>query len=117
MCKKVSIIYVNYKTSRLVIDSINSVKKFTKDTDYEIIVVDNNSGDNPREAITEAHPDVIYIQSPENVGFGKANNLGMEYATGDYIWFLNPDTILRNNSVKNPCRLPVRKSKGRRSRR
>ena len=57
----VSIIYVNYRTSRLVIDSINSVKEKTQGILYEIIIVDNNSGDGSLAKIQEIHPDVITI--------------------------------------------------------
>ena len=74
----VSIIYVNYRTSRLVIDSINSVKEKTQGILYEIIIVDNNSGDGSLAKIQEIHPDVITIQSEKNVGFGQANNLGLK---------------------------------------
>ena len=69
----VSIIYVNYRTSRLVIDSINSVKEKTQGILYEIIIVDNNSGDGSLAKIQEIHPDVITIQSEKNVGFGQAD--------------------------------------------
>lgn len=95
----VSIIYVNYRTSRLLIDSINSVKEKTQGILYEIIIVDNNSGDGSLAKIQEIHPDVITIQSEKNVGFGRANNLGLKKADGKYIFFLNPDTLLRNNAI------------------
>ena len=67
----VSIIYVNYRTSRLVIDSINSVKEKTQGILYEIIIVDNNSGDGSLAKIQEIHPDVITIQSEKNVGLDR----------------------------------------------
>ena len=81
MCN-VSIIYVNYKTSSLILDSIQTVKEKTKKVDYEIIVVDNNSGDQSRSKIQEAYPEVIWVQSDDNVGFGRANNLGLQVAKG-----------------------------------
>ncbi|MDH6358706.1 glycosyltransferase family 2 protein [Parabacteroides sp. PF5-9] len=95
----VSIIYVNYKTSRLIIDSIESVKKHTDGITYEIIVVDNHSQDDSFVEISQSHPDVIYISSPENLGFGRANNLGIERAQGECLFFLNPDTLLQNNAI------------------
>lgn len=42
---------------------------------------------------------MICVQADENMGFGRANNLGMTYASGDCILFLNPDTILRNDAI------------------
>lgn len=95
----ISIVYVNYKTARLILDSIKSVKEKTEDVDYEIIVVDNASGDGSLELIQKQYPEVICVQADENMGFGRANNLGMTYASGDCILFLNPDTILRNDAI------------------
>ena len=66
----VSIIYVNYRTSRLLIDSINSVKEKTQGILYEIIIVDNNSGDGSLAKIQEIHPDVITIQTEKTVCLG-----------------------------------------------
>ncbi len=94
-----SIIYVNYKTCNLILDSIKSVKDNTQNINYEIIVVDNNSEDNSLFIIKKHYPEVIYIQSGENLGFGKANNLGSKQAKGECIIFLNPDTLLINNAL------------------
>lgn len=90
----ISIIYVNYKTASLVIDSIKSVKENTTGVDYEIIVVDNASGDYSLDLIRKQYPEVICIQADDNLGFGKANNLALDQAKGDCILFLNPDTIM-----------------------
>lgn len=95
----VSIIYVNYKTSELVKDSIRSVIALTTGITYEVIVVDNHSEDHSLSLIQEEFLEIIPIQSPENLGFGRANNLGLEVAKGDCILFLNPDTLLRNNAI------------------
>lgn len=96
----VSIIYVNYKTCDLLLNSIQSVKKYTSGISYEIIVVDNHSEDSSREHLSRQYADVIYIQSDENLGFGRANNLGMTVARGNCYFFLNPDTLLINNAIK-----------------
>lgn len=95
----VSIIIVNYKTPALTIDCINSIKKYTRNLEYEIIVVDNNSNDNSKQLITESFSDITYLESKVNLGFGKANNLGVQYSSGDFLFFLNSDTLLLNNSV------------------
>ena len=92
----ISIVYVNYKTASLVIDSIKSVKENTTGVDYEIIVVDNASGDYSLDLIRKQYPEVICIQADDNLGFGKANNLALDQAKGDCILFLNPDTLLLN---------------------
>ncbi|MBO4892339.1 MAG: glycosyltransferase family 2 protein [Prevotella sp.] len=78
---------------------LESVKAQTKDVSYEIILVDNASTDGSREYFGQ-RDDLIYIYSDENLGFGKANNLGFSKASGKYLLLLNSDTILNNNAVK-----------------
>lgn len=95
----VSIIYVNYRTADLLIDSIRSVRERTSGATYEIIVVDNASGDGSPQRIREACPEATVIEAGENLGFGRANNEGLKYASGDAVFFLNPDTLLENNAV------------------
>lgn len=97
----ITIIIVNYHSANMVIDCINSIFEKTKDVTYEIIVVDNASGDNSVEKLQETFADRIsVIASEENLGFGRANNLGNVRARGEYIFLLNPDTILVNNAIK-----------------
>ena len=71
----VSVIIVNYNTKELTQQCIDSVRAQTKDVSYEIILVDNASTDGSKE-IFEQCKDLIYLYSPENLGFGQANNLG-----------------------------------------
>lgn len=96
----VSIIYVNYKTKHLVLNSINSVRRWATGLLYEIIIVDNESSDGLVEEINSIYPDVVVIEAGENLGFGRANNLGIKVAKGEVVLFLNPDTLLVNNAVK-----------------
>ncbi|TDO21972.1 glycosyltransferase family 2 protein [Pedobacter duraquae] len=96
----VSIIIVNYKTCSLVIDAIKSVRLKTLGVTYEIIVVDNNSEDSSERLLYEEFSnEVIYIALTENIGFGRANNKGIEIAIGRNIFLLNPDTLLTNDAV------------------
>ncbi|MBJ8445340.1 glycosyltransferase family 2 protein [Acinetobacter bereziniae] len=96
----VSIIIVNYNTNDLVIQCINSVLLHTKNIEYEIIVVDNNSPDRKIERLNEIFPNVKLILNNSNSGFGAANNLGARFACGKYIFLLNSDTLLIDNSIK-----------------
>lgn len=98
--KDVSIIYVNYKTKEITLNSISSVIQHTKGITYEIILVDNNSKDGTVEETKERFPEVIVIESDKNLGFAGGCNLGSKYANGKYILFLNTDTILIDNSIK-----------------
>lgn len=96
----VSIIIVNYITPVLLKNCISSIFDKTDGVNFEIIVVDNNSNDGSEVLINDNFPTVTYIQSGSNLGFGKANNLGVRIAKGRNIFFLNSDTILLNNAVK-----------------
>ena len=96
----VSIVYVNYKTALLIVDSITSVRQRSEGFSYEFIIVDNNSGDNSILLLRDKCPDCKIIESSSNVGFGRANNLALSEAKGKFVLFLNPDTILLNNAVK-----------------
>lgn len=95
----VSVIIVNYKTCNLVVDCIRSIYNLTKKVDFEIIVVDNNSDDGSVETIISLFPQVQVIPLKENIGFGKANNVGVEKAQGKYVFFLNSDTVLLNDAL------------------
>ncbi|MGL5563877.1 MAG: glycosyltransferase family 2 protein [Tannerellaceae bacterium] len=99
MCSvQVSILIVNYKTEELVCECISSIQTYTQSVSYEIIVADNNSGDS-LDRIRKEYPEVQVIALPENVGFGAANNIAYQASKGEVIFFLNPDTILKNNAV------------------
>jgi len=65
-----------------------------------VIVVDNDSHDNSRDVVRRDFPWVRWIQSEQNLGFGRANNLGAKHATGKYLFLLNSDTVLLNNAIK-----------------
>jgi len=95
----VSIVIVNYNTKDLLVDCIESIYQKTKDLAFEILVVDNDSHDGSEVLIRNKFPEIHFIQSGANIGFGRANNLGMQKAKGEYIFLLNSDTILLNNAV------------------
>ena len=96
----VSIIIINYNTKLLTLDCLKSIYQHTKDIDFEVIVVDNASSDGSVEAIRESFPIVKVIEPNENLGFGRANNLGVKYTKGKYLFLLNSDTLLIENSIK-----------------
>jgi len=96
----VSIIIVNYNTKDLLINCINSIYTNTTGILFEIIVVDNNSNDGSEFVIKNKFPDVIFIQSGSNLGFGLANNIGIEKSKGEFVFLLNSDTIIINNAIK-----------------
>lgn len=94
----VSIIIVNYNTLTMTQACIDSVFEKTRGLEYEVILVDNGSTDGSREFF-EKDTRITYIYSNENLGFGRANNLGYDQAKGEFLFLLNSDTYLLNNAV------------------
>lgn len=89
-----SIIIVNWNSTAYLLQCLESVYAQTHEPAFEIIVVDNASPDGDVGIVRERYPDVIVIESPQNLGFARANNLGFRSSKGEYVVFLNPDTIL-----------------------
>lgn len=96
----VSVIIVNYNTCSLLADCIDSIYEKTMGVEYEVIVVDNASSDDSIRMLHCDYPDVLVVETGGNIGFGRANNLGMERASGKYLFLLNSDTVLVNNAIK-----------------
>ena len=80
-------------------ECIDSVFNQTVGLSYEIILVDNNSTDGSKEFF-ENDSRIRYVYSFENMGFGRANNVGIMLAKGEFLFLLNSDTILLNNAIK-----------------
>lgn len=93
-----SIIVVNYNTLPITAACIERVFALTRGIDFEVILVDNSSTDGSREFFS-ADSRIVYIYNHENIGFGRANNIGLGRAQGRNILFLNPDTLLINNAA------------------
>ena len=91
---ELSIIIINFNVKYFLEHCLNSALYALKGIDGEIIVVDNHSTDGSKSYFENRFPQVKFIWNETNIGFGKANNLGLKYATGEYILFLNPDTIV-----------------------
>jgi GT2 family glycosyltransferase len=94
-----SIVIVNYHSAQLAVESIDSIKKYTKTTSFEVIVVDNDSQDDSESLLKTAHPDIIWLQTGYNAGFARANNAGFKIAKGKYILLLNADTLVFDDIV------------------
>ncbi|MXO06001.1 glycosyltransferase [Flavobacterium sp. HBTb2-11-1] len=94
----VSVIIVNYNTKQMTNDCIESLINCTKCNKIEIILVDNASTDGSKD-LYENDKRIKYIYSEENLGFGRANNIGIESALGKYIFMLNSDTIILDDVV------------------
>lgn len=94
-----SIIIVNYRTPQLVIDCIHSAVTDIGGHGMEVIVVDNDSGDDSEEKIMETFPFVRFVQMGYNSGFARANNRGIQEAKGEIVLLLNSDTLDQHHSI------------------
>lgn len=95
---KLSVVILNYNVRYFLELCIKSVKAALVDLDSEIIVVDNNSSDNSCAMVRQLFPEVILIESKENTGFSKGNNIGVAQAKGKYLCILNPDTVIAEDT-------------------
>ncbi len=89
----VSVIFVNWNTRFLTEAAVNSLRACETSTPLEIIIVDNASTDDSADYLEKTLHDIRLIRSPENEGFARANNRGVEAATRPYVLLLNTDTI------------------------
>ncbi|RRQ46350.1 glycosyltransferase family 2 protein [Chryseobacterium sp. SC28] len=94
---KVSVVIVHYQVKDLLKNCILSIQKYFHGFEYEIIVVDNHSPDQAWKALIPEFPTVKFAALDANLGFAKANNLGVKEAKGEYIYILNPDTEIEGN--------------------
>lgn len=88
----ISIIVVTYNNIKDLNRLYKSLKTIEVDANYELIIIDNSTDDYIRKAVVN-YGNVLYIKS-DNKGFGYSNNIGATVATGDFLFFLNPDTFL-----------------------
>ena len=93
----VSVIIVSYKVRYYIEQCLNSVLRSVPDA--QILVVDNKSDDGSVEYLRERFPGAEVIANDFNAGFGKANNMALAKATGKYVLFLNPDTVVAERTI------------------
>lgn len=94
-----TIIIVNYNVRDFLLQCLRSIERAATQLDVEVIVVDNHSTDGSVEYLRPLFPHVTWIESRENLGFGRGNNVGIMQAQGNYTLLLNPDTILSEDTL------------------
>ena len=99
-----SIIIVNYNVKSYLEQCLRSVWKAVEGIEAEVFVVDNHSTDGSIPYLKslfppEAYPGLHFICNSRNMGFGRANNQAVRMATGRYLLFLNPDTVLTAHTL------------------
>ncbi len=97
-----SVVIVNYQTFELTRNTVNSILKHDYPFSYEILVVDNASGDDSLSKLQDYFGDKVeFIASPSNSGFAAGNNLALSVAKGDYVLLLNSDTVVWENTLED----------------
>jgi len=102
--QKISIIIVNWNTRELLKRCLTSIAAYPPAVAYEILVVDNASSDGSQQMVREQFSQVRLIESAENLGFGRANNVAIQEAQGEYILLLNSDTEVRAGALDSLVR-------------
>jgi GT2 family glycosyltransferase len=95
-----SIIIVNYNVKEFLQNLLHSISKSISKINREIIIIDNASNDGSVEFIMEKFPEIKLIANHKNLGFSKANNIGMKLAMGKYILLINPDTLVSEDTFE-----------------
>jgi GT2 family glycosyltransferase len=100
MSFKLSVIIVSYKVPVFLRQCLCSIHKATEQLkkeygwESEIIVADNQSEDESAEMVKTAFPKVRFFENSENIGFSRANNFAFSKSSGQYVLFINPDTLV-----------------------
>lgn len=93
--KSVSVIIVSYNNRDVIEDCLNSIRDNNDiDNDLEVIVVEQSDTDLLYQDLENRYPDISVIRA-ENKGFGAGNNAGAKAANGEILFFLNPDTVIK----------------------
>lgn len=101
---ELSIVIVSFNTKDITIQCLDSIYKSLNDSNlpFEVVIVENASSDGSLQALQEyaqKHNNINVIESKENIGFGKGNNLGVNHAKGTYILLLNTDIIVVDDAI------------------
>jgi len=96
---ELSIVVVNYRSGEPLRRLFDSSRRHPVAAEHEFIVVDNSPGDGVAEWLAETAPDVRVLESPENVGYARAVNAGIQAAHGRHILVLNPDIVLSDGGI------------------
>ncbi len=96
----VSVIIVNYKVKNELFKCLKSICSSKQKIGFEIIVVDNDEIKEIDKELIKRFPKVKYIKTNKNLGFGGGNNLGATITKGEYLFFLNPDTLVLDDVIE-----------------
>ncbi|MBR4624448.1 MAG: glycosyltransferase, partial [Alphaproteobacteria bacterium] len=111
-----SIIIVNYQKYEDTLACVDSILKSKTTEDYRIVIIDNASPNDSWERLQtfNSNSKVVTIQAKENNGYCAGNNIGIKYSLEnikpDYIWILNPDTLVKDDCLEKLHRFAVQQN-------
>lgn len=98
---ELTVIIVSYNTRELTVKAVETLLENAGEVTMRVVVFDNASADGSAEAVAARFPEVEVVAHPENIGFGRANNLVAETANTEWLLLLNPDTETHPRAVEN----------------
>jgi len=97
---KLSIIIVSWNAKDYLIKCLKSLDPELEGIESEIIVVDNASSDGSADAVQDQYPEVKLIRNDQNLGFAKANNIGINQSKGEYVCLMNSDIVVLKDCIR-----------------
>jgi GT2 family glycosyltransferase len=95
----VSVVIVVWNAQAYVLECLSSLREYCANAYTEVIVVDNASTDGTAELVAQRFPEFKLIRNSENMGFAKANNIGMSESSGEYVCLVNSDVKFTNDCI------------------
>lgn len=96
-----SVVILSWNTRALLRECLRSLARPQPGIEFEVLVVDNASEDDSREMVQREFPAVRLVVNEKNIGFGAGNNSALPHAKGRYILFLNSDTVIVEDALRN----------------
>lgn len=96
---KVTVVVVAFRSMACLPECIGCLKASNYDGELKIVVVNNSKGDGTADWLRQTHPDVVYVEPEENLGFGRANNAGWHQAPGELFLSVNPDAFVPPDAI------------------
>ena len=93
---QLTFIITTYNSAGVIDNCLNKINF----SNYEVIIVDNNSSDNTTEIVSKNYPLVNLIKNKKNYGYGRANNIGLRATTTPYALILNPDAFIFESDLE-----------------
>jgi GT2 family glycosyltransferase len=95
-----SFVIVSWEAKRFLRECLVSLEAATRQIECEIIVVDNASTDGSWEMVRDEFQEVVLLRNESNVGFARANNLGIKASRGRYVCLVNSDVKVFPDSIE-----------------